>query len=48
LKVVETTAVRNGFIINHLTEWAFVGGRLKNTLMIEADVSAFCGILLLF
>ena len=43
LKVVETTAIKNGCVINCLTEWAYVAERLKNTLMIEADVQHFKG-----
>lgn len=43
LKVAETKAVRSGFMIHELSEWAFAASRLKNTLMIQADAHAFTG-----
>lgn len=42
LKVQENILVRNGFIFNELTEWAFVAGKLNNVYMIEAPTHQFC------
>ena len=48
LKNAETQAVHDGSIINLISEWAFVSGKLSNTLMIEAVVSSFKGIITIF